>query len=100
MPISTSALKRQMPLDDLTVEQLETAILRAANCAYVTLPAHQLTPLLDLALRAAGTHSALTIKRLQRKAGEVQVQVTGDEIRMILDLALCAKLRENSTGRV
>jgi hypothetical protein len=63
----------------------------------VTLPAHQLTPLLDLALRAAGTHSALTIKRLQRKAGEVQVQLTGDEIRMILDLALCAKLKENNT---
>ena len=80
-------------MNDMTVEQLKTAIRRAANCDNATIPAHQIAPLLELALQAAGAHNYLTLKRLQKKSGEAEeVELTGDEIRLILDLALRAKL--------
>ena len=85
-------------MDDITVEQLATQKQRAASCATVTLPSIQLAPLLDLAVRAAGTYSSLVISRLQKRLRGTEVTLTGDEIRMILDLALQA-IRENKPGR-
>ena len=80
-------------MDDVTVEQLRTQIQRAASCASVTLPSRQLTPLLNLAMKKALKDSG-TIARLQRAARGVEVKLTGDEIRMVLDFALQAKLAE------
>ena len=54
-------------MDDITVEHLETQKQRAAFCATVTLPSTQLAPLLDIAVRAAGTYACLIIKRLQKR---------------------------------
>ncbi len=78
---------------DITVEELETQFRRAVRCDSVILPAHQLTSLLNLALCATATYSSLTIKRLQKMIGE-EVKLTGDEIRLVLDLALQAKFSE------
>jgi len=47
--------------------------------------------LIDLALHRAGTYSSLTLKRVQKRISNTEVELTGDEIRMILDLALEAK---------
>jgi hypothetical protein len=80
-------------MDELTVEQLETEIQRAARCASVTLPSGQLKPLLNLAMKKALKDSG-TIARLQRAARGVEVKLTGDEIRMVLDFALQEKLAE------
>jgi len=57
------------------------------------------TSLLDLALPVAGTYNSVIIKRLYRRFGEAEIKLTGDEIRMILDLALKAKLAENRRHR-
>ena len=46
-------------MEDITVEQLEMQIRRAAHSTSVSLPAYQLTDLLDLALRAAGSYHSL-----------------------------------------
>jgi hypothetical protein len=78
-------------MEDITVEELEMQIQRAAQCASVTLPADELTPLLDLALRAAGIYNSETIKQLREISGEAEITITGDEFRLILDLALRAK---------
>ena len=85
-------------MDDITVEQLETQKQRAALCATLKLPSTQLAPLLDIAVRAAGTYACLIIKRLQKRLRGLEVTLTGDEIRMILDLALQA-LPENKPRR-
>jgi hypothetical protein len=85
-------------MDEITVEQLETQKKRAAVCTTVTLPSTQLAPLLDIAVRAAGTYACLIIKRLQKRLRGLEVTLTGDEIRMILDLALQA-LAENNPRR-
>ena len=74
--------------------------LRTANCDNATIPAHQLASLLDLALHTAGTHISLNIKRLQKKTGKAEeVELTVDEIRLILNLALRAKLLSSKSGR-
>jgi hypothetical protein len=65
----------------------------------VTLPSNRLSPLLNLALRGAGTYNSLIITRLEKSARAAEVKLTGDEIRMILDLALDAKLAEKKTKR-
>ena len=46
-------------MEDITVEELEMQIRRAAHSTSVSLPAYQLTDLLDLALRAAGSYHSL-----------------------------------------
>jgi hypothetical protein len=46
-------------MDDITAEQLETQIQRAASCASVTLPSAQLKPLLNLAMKKSLRDSAL-----------------------------------------
>ena len=86
-------------MDDITVEQLQLQRRGAAQCGGTTLPAHQLTPLLNLALRVAGDYNSVTIRRLQRRIEEAEVKLTGDELRMVLDLALKAKLSENRRRR-
>jgi hypothetical protein len=83
-------------MDDITVEQLQTQIQGAAFCASVTLTSRDLTPLLNLAVRRAGTYNSLIITRLQKGARAAEVKLTGDEVRMILDLALQAKLGEEN----
>jgi len=60
---------------------------------------HELNPLLSLALRAAGDYHSVTIQRLQRSIGDAEIKLTGDQIRMILDLALKTKLAENRRRR-
>jgi hypothetical protein len=85
-------------MEDITVKELEIQIRRAAKCASATLPAEQLTPLLDLALRAAGIHDSQIIKRMQ-EVGEAEITLSGDEVRLILDLALRAKLSEKKPRR-
>ena len=86
-------------MEDITVKELEIQIRRAANCASATLPAEQLTPLLDLALRASGIYNSKNIKRMQEISGEAEITLTGDEFRLILDLALRAKLSEKKPRR-
>ena len=81
-------------MDNITVEELETQIRRAAHCVSAALPADQFTALVDLATRAAGIYSSLAITRIQKIVGESDVILTGDELRLILDLALRAKLSE------
>ena len=88
--------KRDM--DDITIEHLQTQKQRAAFCETVTLASTQLAPLLDIAVRRAGTYACLIIKRLQKRLRGLEVTLTGDEIRMILDLALQA-LAENNLRR-
>jgi hypothetical protein len=80
-------------MEDVTVEELEARIRQAAGSGSVTLPSSQLRPLLSLAMRKTLRDSA-TISRLQRAARGVEVKLTGEEIRMILDYALHAKLAE------
>ena len=80
-------------MEDVTVEELEARIRQAAGSGSVTLPSSQLRPLLSLAMRKALKDSA-TISRLQRAARGVEVKITGEEIRMVLDFALHAKLAE------
>ena len=88
-------------MDDITVEQLQLQRRGAARCGGITLrlPAHQLFPLLNLALRVAGYYNCVTIRRLQRRIGEAEIKLTGDEMRMVLELALKAKLAENRRHR-
>ena len=88
-------------MDDITVEQLQLQRRGAARCGGITLrlPAHQLFPLLNLALRVAGDYDSVTIRRLQRRIEEAEIKLTGDELRMVLDLALKAKLSENRRRR-
>ena len=81
-------------MEDITVEDLEMQIRRAAHSTNVSLPAYQLIDLLDLALRAAGSYHSLIIKRLRKRIEGAEVELTGDEIRLVLDLALQAKLSE------
>jgi len=81
-------------MDDVTVERLKAQIQCAASCASVMLPSRELKPLLNLAMKKALRDSG-TIARLQRAARIVEVKLTGDEIRMILDFALQTKLAEN-----
>jgi hypothetical protein len=85
-------------MEDTLVEQLEMQQRQVEYCASITLPSIELAPLLDLAGRVAGTYNSLVIKRLQRGLKARDVTLTGDEIRMILDLALHA-LAENKPGR-
>ena len=80
-------------MDDVTVEELERQIRRAAGCGSVMMPSSQLRPLLNLAMKKALKDSG-TIARLQRAARGVEVKLTGEEIRMILDYSLQAKLAE------
>ena len=77
----------------ITVEHLQIEIERMQFLPSVTLPVRQLVPLLQLAMRAVDADSE-TIATLNELAGEVQVKLSGDEIRMILGLALQAKLNE------
>ena len=88
-------------MDDITVEQLQLQRRGAARCGGITLrlPAHQLFPLLNLALRGAGDYNSVTIRRLERRIEEAEIKVTGYELRMVLDLALKAKLAENKHPR-
>jgi hypothetical protein len=81
-------------MEDITVEELEMQIRRAAHSTSVSLPAYQLTDLLDLALRAAGSYHSLILKRLRKRIEGAEVEITGDEFRMVLDLALQTKLAE------
>jgi hypothetical protein len=83
----------ELAMEDVTLEQIETQILGAKQCASLTLPSRQVRPLLNLAMRKAIKDSG-TIARLQRAARGVEVRLTGDEIRMILDFALQTKLAE------
>ena len=78
-------------MEDITVEELEMQIRRAAQCTSVTLLADELTPLLELALRAAGIHNSQIIKRMHEVGGKAEISLSGDEFRLILDLALRAK---------
>ena len=78
-------------MTEITAEHLEMQIERAASCATYTLPARQLMPLLNLAIRA-NTDAFSTLNEIRQAAGDVEVQLTGDEMRMILDLALQTKL--------
>lgn len=86
-------------MEDVTVERLQLQRRGAAQCDGMTLPAQQLFPLLNLALRVAGDYNSVTIRRLQRRIGQPEIKLTGDEIRMVLDLALKAKLSENRRRR-
>jgi len=88
-------------MDDITVEQLQLQRRGAARCGGITLrlPAHQLFPLLNLALRVAGDYNFVTIRRLQRRIEEAEIKLTGDDLHMVLDLALKAKLSENGRRR-
>ena len=86
-------------MDDITVEELRLQRRGAAECASMTVRAHQLDPLLNLALRVAGDYNSVTIRRLQRRIGEAEIKLTGDELHMVLDLALKAKLSENRRRR-
>ena len=83
-------------MDEVSVEQLKIQIQLAADCASVTLPAHQLSPLLELATRAPHTNRFFTIERLRKRIWEAEVELAGDEIRRVLALALQAKLAENN----
>ena len=85
-------------MEDTMVDRLEMQQRQVEYCASITLPSIELAPLLDLAGRVAGTYNSLVIKRLQRGLKARDVTLTGDEIRMILDLALQA-LAENKPGR-
>ena len=84
-------------MEDTMVERLEMQQRQVEYCASITLPSIELAPLLDLAGRVAGSYNSLVIKRLQRGLKARDVTLTGDEIRMILDLALHA-LAENKPG--
>jgi hypothetical protein len=86
-------------LDDITVEELQLQRRGAAQCCGTTLTARQLTPLLNLALRVAGDYNSVTIRRLQRRIWEAEIKLTGNEIRIVLDLALKAKNAENRRHR-
>jgi hypothetical protein len=86
-------------MEDITVEELEMRIRRAAKCASATVPVEELTPLLDLALRATGIRNSETIKHLQDISGEAEVTLTGDEFRLILDLALRERRSEKKPRR-
>jgi hypothetical protein len=86
-------------MEDVTVERLQLQKRAAAHCASLTLPAQQLFPLLNLALRVAGDYNSVTIRRLLGRIGQAEIKLTGDEIRMVLDLALKAKLSEKRTSR-
>ena len=88
-------------MDDITVEQVQLQRRGAARCGGITLrlPAQQLFPLLNLASRVAGDYNSVTIRRLERRIEEAEIKVTGDELRMVLDLALKAKLAENRCQR-
>ena len=77
-------------MDDITFEQLETQQQRAAYCATVTLSRTELAPLLHLAMRASNANNE-TITRLLRAVTDDQVKIDGDDIRMIVELALQAK---------
>jgi len=81
-------------MDDISVEQLQAQIQGAASCATVTFPTHQLMPLLNLALFEASTYNSLIITRLQKGYRAAELKLTGDEVRMILELALRAKLAD------
>jgi hypothetical protein len=85
-------------VENITVEELEKQIRRAAHCESVRLPADQFIALAELAMRAAGIYSSSAISRMQKIIGEAEVTLTGDEIRSILDLALQAKLLEKSSA--
>jgi len=85
---------RRSTLEDITVEELEVQIRRAAHCDSVILPVDQLTLLLELAERAAGTYNSLTLKQLKKRMGEAEIELAGDEIRMILGLAIRTKRAE------
>ena len=86
-------------MEDITVEELEIQIRRAAQCASVTLLAEQLIPLFSLALRDVGIYNSEIIKQLQEISGEAEITLTGDEFRLILDLALRAKGSEKKPRR-
>jgi len=86
-------------MEDITIEELKMRIRRAAQCASVTLLAEQLIPLFSLALRDVGIYNSETIKQLQEISGEAELTLTGDEFRLILDLALRAKRSENKPRR-
>ena len=62
-------------MEDITVKELEIQIRRAAKCASATLPAEQLTPLLDLALRAAAN-----LPLVKRKRAHFQIDHLLDEL--------------------
>jgi len=81
-------------MEDITIEELKMRIRRAAKRLSATLTADELTPLLDLALRATGGYNSETIKRMQEISGEAEITLSGDEFRLILDLALQAKRSE------
>ena len=81
-------------MEDITVEELEMQIRRAAHSSSVSLSEYQLTDLLDLALGAAGSYHSLILKRLRKRIEGAEVEITGDEFRMVLDLALQTKLAE------
>ena len=86
-------------MEDITIEELKMRIRRAAQCASATLTTDELTPLLDLALRATGSYNSETIKRMQEISGEAEITLSGDEFRLILDLALQAKRSEKKPRR-
>jgi len=70
----------------------------SAPAPSATIPANQLNPLLNLALRVAGDYNSVTIRRLQRRIGQAEIKLTGDEIRMVLALALKAKVAEQTSS--
>ena len=84
-------------MEDIRVEQLEIQQRCVEHCASFTLPSIELAPLLDLAGRVAGTYNSLVIKRLHRGLKARDVTLTGDEIRMILDLALPRSVIQQET---
>jgi hypothetical protein len=85
-------------MDEITVQHLETQIQRAASCASATLPARELVPLLKAALHACNENTLSddiqTLMGTIERAGSVDVTIDGDEIRLILDLALQDKIAE------
>ena len=82
-------------MKDITVEELVAQQQRLAYCASVTLPPNELAPLLHLAMRTSIANNEI-ITRLLRAATEGEAKITGDDIRMIIDLALQAKRLEKN----
>jgi|KBSMisStandDraft_5_1062788.scaffolds.fasta_scaffold274757_2 hypothetical protein len=85
-------------MEELTVEQLELEKRRAAYCGSVALPFNELFPLIHLALRGSIANNE-TIMRVLQGIADDESKISGDDIRMIIDLALEAKLAERKPRR-
>jgi hypothetical protein len=82
---------------EITISYLERQIARAEYCASASIALGQLASLLALALRAAGLDDRrLAVLNAYRQPDLLskEVQISGDDLRFVLALALEAKREE------